>query len=143
MIMNLRNSADTESNNADTCDQSKWDEWSVGNGRRFPGSELTNEQDPAVSHLTYKTAVSEALDEQGERKTTPSTDEVPGQLPKEYSDRPTSTTGYSTRQDEEAFERRARRVHLVQHAKLEDEHEAYQRKGIETDQEERSPATQE
>jgi hypothetical protein len=46
-------------------------------GRGTPDSELTDEHDPAVSNLTYKTAVSEALDEQGERKTTPSADEVP------------------------------------------------------------------
>ena len=34
-------------------------------------------------------------------------------------------------------------MHLVQHTKLEDEHEAYEREGVETNQEEGSPAAQE
>ena len=50
----------------------------MGGGRKgVPGCELTDEHDPAVGDLTYKTAVSEALDEQGECETTPSADEVP------------------------------------------------------------------
>lgn len=43
----------------------------------IPAPELTDIHDPAVGDPTDKTAVSEALDEQGECETTPSANEVP------------------------------------------------------------------
>ena len=67
------------------------------------GSGLTDECNPAVSDLTYGTAVSEVLDEQGKCEITPSIDEVPQQHPKEYCNCPTSVTDRDMRQDEESI----------------------------------------
>ena len=45
--------------------------------RRVFSSELTNVHDPPEAYLTYQTAVSETLDEQGERETAPPANKVP------------------------------------------------------------------
>jgi len=72
MIVDFRNSADAESNNTDTYKRLIGDRT-----EGIHASELTNVHDPAVGDPTDKTAISEALDEQGECETTPSADEVP------------------------------------------------------------------
>ena len=59
MVVNLRDSADAESNNTDTYNQNKRDEWFVGDGTS--GFELANIHDPAVSDLADEASVSETL----------------------------------------------------------------------------------
>ena len=89
------------------------------------GPEPTDEHDPTVANLAYEATISEALDEECERETSPSADEVSRQLPEEYGDGTASTTRYSARQNEETPEGLARWVHLIYHSELEDEHETY------------------
>ena len=71
VIVNLRDSADAESNDTDTYKRSMSDR-RVG----MAASELTDVHDPTVGDPTDETAISETLDEQSERKTAPPTDEV-------------------------------------------------------------------
>lgn len=137
MVVNFRNSADAEPNDTSPCDQNeRYERLMVDCKRGDLDRELTNEHDPTITNPTYKTAIAEALDEQGEREAAPSADEVSRQLPKEDGDGSASAAGHSARQNEEASEGRAWRVHLIHHAELEDEHEAYQCEGVETNQEE-------
>lgn len=75
--------------------------------------ELTNEHDPTVAYLAYKTAISEALDEQGEREATPSADEVSGQFPEEDGDGTTCAACHGARKNEETSEGFTWRVHLI------------------------------
>lgn len=126
MVVNLRDGADAESDDTDACDQSKYNERLMGDGKRgVLDRELTNEHDPTIADPTDKAAISEALNEQGEREATPSADKVPRKLPEEDSDGSTSATRYSACQNEETSEGLTWWVDLVQHAKFEDEHKAH------------------
>jgi hypothetical protein len=77
VVVDLRNSADAESKDPDTCNQSKRYERLMDDIRRVLSPELTNVHDPPETYLTYQTAVSETLDEEGERETAPAANKIP------------------------------------------------------------------
>ena len=82
----------------------------------------------------------ETLQPQCESETPPRTDTIPGSFPEENRNGSTCNTCYGTSKDEEASEGLGRRVYCSEDAEFEDEYEANERKGIESNEKKGRPA---
>lgn len=101
------------------------------------GADIEN---PAKPDRFNDTAIREALDPEGERKASPSTDSVARAFPEEDGDGAPCKACYCSGQYEHASHGLRRGVDRRQYTELEDEDEAYERKSVESNQEERSPS---
>lgn len=100
----------------------------------------TDVHDPAKPDRPYQTSVAEALNPQGEGETAPCTGEVLGGFPEEDGDAAAGDSCDATREHKEAAEGRAGRVDGIEDTEAEDEDEAGEGEGVETDKEDGRPA---